>query len=617
MVAVGLGLLAVVVLVGGALAWITTRDDSVPTREAAEIAAAWERYEEEGLSSLVSAAGAEHLVAFKSSANVTRSEVRVRRVRHSGDEAIATFDATHVIAGLGPWRASSRLRLEKADGGWRAVWAPTAVYDELAAGDTFEVDRTWPERGRILGEGDRPLTTIGDVVSVGVQPSRMTDAAAVSSALQQHVGVDPTRVDAAVNAPGVQPDHFVPIISLREEPYQQVRPALLPVPGVVFRRVPARITPAEGFAQHVIGRTGGVTAEQLEDLGDGYVATDTVGRSGLEAAFESTLAGRPSGELRLVRASGERVVLQRFEGAPAGDVRTTLREDVQRAADDALAGVAVPAAVVAVDAGTGAVVASSSRPLDEPLNRALSGEYPPGSTFKIVTAEALLASGAPDRIPCPQETTVDGKRFKNFDGEALGDTTLRLAFAHSCNTVFAPAAAALGADALKDAAARFGFGVEYQVVSRRGIGGEFPDPRDDAETAAAGIGQGRVLATPLHMASVVAAAATGTWRRAPYLIRDAEEARPTATLSPSAVAPLQDFMNAVVREGTARAAAATVPGLIGKTGTAEFGTESPPPTHAWFVGHRNGIAFAVLLEGGGVGGRDAAPIAARFSSALP
>lgn len=612
----GLGLLAVGVLVAGTLAWMRARDDSMPTREAADIAAAWEGYDEERLAPLVTSAGAEQLVAFKSSARVTRSEVRVREVRRSGDGAIATFDATHMIAGLGPWRASSAMRFEKAEGRWRAVWAPTAVFGELAVGDTFEVDRTWPERGRILGEGEAPLTTIGEVVSVGVQPSRMTDVAAVTSALQQHVGVDPARVDAAVNAPGVQPDHFVPIISLREERYQQVRPALLPVPGVVFRRVPARITPTEGFAQHVIGRIGGVTAEQLEDLGDGYVATDTVGRSGLEAAFETTLAGRPSGELRLVKASGERVVLQRFEGAPAADVRTTLREDVQRAADAALAGVAVPAALVAVDAGTGAVLASSSRPLEEPLNRALGGKYPPGSTFKIVTAEALLASGDPDRVTCPQETTVDGKRFKNFEGEALGETTLRLAFAHSCNTVFAPAAAALGADALKDAAGRFGFGVEYQVVSRRGIGGEFPDPRDDAETAAAGIGQGRVLATPLHMASVVAAAATGTWR-APYLVHDGEETRPTAALSPSAVAPLGDFMNAVVREGTARAAGATVPGLIGKTGTAEFGTELPPRTHAWFVGHRNGIGFAVLLEGGGVGGRDAVPIAARFASALP
>jgi cell division protein FtsI/penicillin-binding protein 2 len=117
------------------------------------------------------------------------------------------------------------------------------------------------------------------------------------------------------------------------------------------------------------------------------------------------------------------------------------------------------------------------------------------------------------------------------------------------------------------------------------------------------------------MASVIAAAATGTWR-APHLLRPETGSAnpPTASPTPSAVEPLRAFLRGVVAEGTARAAG-SVAGLVGKTGTAEFGSGDPLPTHAWFLGERNGIAFAVLVEGGGVGGRMAAPIGAKFAPA--
>lgn len=219
-------------------------------------------------------------------------------------------------------------------------------------------------------------------------------------------------------------------------------------------------------------------------------------------------------------------------------------------------------------------------------------------------------------MACPAEAIVGGKRFRNFEGEASGDTTLRGAFVHSCNTAFVSAASELGDDELVAAARRYGFGVDYTA----GPGGRnravFPVPQDDAERAAAAIGQGRVLATPAHMASAAAAATTGTWR-APHVLEPPPAGTGVASASPtpSAVEPLRAFMRAVVTEGTARAAAG-VPGLAGKTGTAEFGSGDPLPTHAWFVGERAGVAFAVLLEGGGVGGRDAAPIGARFAAAL-
>ncbi|HVE46362.1 MAG TPA: penicillin-binding transpeptidase domain-containing protein [Acidimicrobiales bacterium] len=606
---------------------------------------------------------------FKEALRISASRLELKGIRRSeedDDTAVATIAATHTLAGLGEWRISSNVRFIRLNERWRVDWQPSALHAGAAPGDRFERERRRPDRAPIIGAGGQPITAIGKVVAVGVQPSRIRVQADVAAALRQHVGVDPARLDTALKARGVRPDHFVGLVELREERFRQVEPALRPVPGIVFQRKDARLSPAEGFAAHTLGRTGEITAEQLEQLGPTYQVGDVVGRSGLELAFERQLAGTPSGEIRLVKADGTPEVIHRFAGESSQPLEITLRPDVQRAADAALANLPpskvpaqaqappsttpetpttpgnataqtpapmspppqqpaatpVPAALVAVDAATGQIVAVSSRPLSEPLNRALSGRYPPGSTFKIVTTDALIAAAggrADQKVTCPPEVRVGGKRFKNFEGEALGDISLRDAFVHSCNTAFAPAGDRLGTEALVAAAARYGFGVDYRTGLGRATGGSFPEPNDAAERAAAAIGQGRVLATPAHMASVVAAATTGTWRAPQLLVATSAGApatpAPTATPTPEAIDPLRDFLRGVVTQGTARVAA-RVPDLVGKTGTAEFGTGTPLPTHAWFVGERKGIAFAVLLEGGGVGGRDAAPIAAAFAAAL-
>ena len=303
-------------------------------------------------------------------------------------------------------------------------------------------------------------------------------------------------------------------------------------------------------------------------------------------------------------------------GTPPEPLVLTLDPRVQEAADGALAGVAQPAAIVAIDATTGDVRAVSARPLDQAFNRALDGQYPPGSSFKVVTAEALVGGGlGPDAtVPCEPTATIDGKTFKNFEDESFGPIPFRTAFAHSCNTAFVTLADDLSDVALTSAAGRFGFGVDYDS-GVGATGGEFPDPRDGAEKAAAAIGQGRVLASPLHMASVAAAAASGTWR-APRIAGPPPTVAPIP-LTPATVAVLGDLMREVVRTGTGTSATVVGQDVAGKTGTAEFGNEDPPATHAWFIGFRGTLAFAVLVEGGGVGGQVAAPIAARFLAAAP
>src|SRR5207244_2877313 len=186
--------------------------------------------------------------------------------------------------------------------------------------------------------------------------------------------------------------------------------------------------------------------ERLKALGRPYEAGDTVGLSGLELAFERQLAGRPSGEIDALDRGGRIArALTTFAGADPQPLKTTLLLAVQRSAEAALAGVAKPAAIVAVDAPTGAVRAVVSTPIDQEFNRALAGHYPPGSTFKVVTAAALLGHGigVDTLTTCPPQRRVGGLTFRNFEGEAASPLPFHRAFAISCNTAFVGLAASL------------------------------------------------------------------------------------------------------------------------------------------------------------------------------
>ena len=198
-----------------------------------------------------------------------------------------------------------------------------------------------------------------------------------------------------------------------------------------------------------------------------------MGLSGLEAAYERQLAGMPSGEVRLVDDAAVEVgVVAQFPGTPPEPLVLTLDPRVQEAAELALAGVDQPAAIVAIDAPTGEVRAVSARPLDQPFNRALDGQYPPGSSFKVVTAEALVGGGsAPRRPPSPASRWPPSaaSRSRTSRTSRSGAIPFRAAFAHSCNTAFVTLADDKLSDAdLVAAAGRFGFGVDYDAGRGRG-----------------------------------------------------------------------------------------------------------------------------------------------------
>jgi Penicillin binding protein transpeptidase domain len=349
---------------------------------------------------------------------------------------------------------------------------------------------------------------------------------------------------------------------------------------------------------------------------DADLAGNLVGRvapvSGLQRVYDSRLA--PQGGTVVVKDAANRTVqtLQSYPMTDGGQVTTTIDLSVQRAGEAAMAAASRPTgALVAIDTRTGGVLALVNHPPNG-FGRAVRGAYPPGSTFKIITATAALMSGksADTPLDCTQNVTVGGRTIQNAEAEQFGVIPLRTAFARSCNTAFIRLEQSLPAGALAQAAKLYGFdGTPPMPIAS--VGGSFPTPRDSVEAASAAIGQGRVAASPLQMASVAAAVASGTWRQ-PFVVGSSPRSNP---LPPAAVPVLRDFMRAVVTEGTAKDVR-FAGNVYGKTGTAEYADGNPPPTHGWFVGYRGNIAFAVIVEDGGFGATSAAPVAAAFLAAL-
>jgi Penicillin binding protein transpeptidase domain/NTF2-like N-terminal transpeptidase domain len=320
--------------------------------------------------------------------------------------------------------------------------------------------------------------------------------------------------------------------------------------------------------------------------------------------------GEPGWAVEIQNPGSRPQRLKVLGGHDADPLRTTIDRRAQAAAEKAVG--SAPAALVAIRPSTGEIVAVADRLPD--ARGAFLGMYPPGSTFKVVTAAAALGGDVTPESPvdCPAETVAGQRTIRNHDGLALGRVSLIEAFAQSCNTTFATLGVAAGARRLAAAAAAFGFNGHFDPGTDA-YAGDFLDPGGDNGLAEASIGQGTVQATPLAMAVVAATVADGSFR-SPRLVAarrvGGAKARP---LQSAVVAGLRSMMRAVTTRGTA-ARAGLPAGTEGKTGTAEYDAQGR--THAWFIGYRGDLAFAVFVEHGGDGGRVAAPVAARFLAVI-
>jgi cell division protein FtsI/penicillin-binding protein 2 len=519
--------------------------------------------------------------------------------------------------GNGEWSYTSTVTATKKSDKWYVDWAPSVVQPELTVGDVLRRRTEAPARADILGGDGEPLITSRPVVTFGIDKSHVTpeQAETSASALARLVNVDPEGFAARVAAGG--PQQFVEAITYREKEAPSTDD-LSGIPGARGISSTMQLGPYRGFAAPVLGSVGPVTAEIMEKNPGKYQVGDTVGLSGLEQRYDSTLRGTPGVTIDLVPQSGEPTELFAVEPTPGAPLQTTLDERLQRIAEAALSEIGPASALVALRPSDGAVLAAANGPGTGAFDAALNGQVPPGSTFKMFDTLALLRAGltADSTVDCTAETVVDGYRFVNdswYPSSAIGKISLKTAIGHSCNTAMINARGQMGDIAATAQSLGFGTG---SIPGTESFAGRIPAATSNTEAAADVIGQGKVLASPVVMAAGIASIQAGhTVLPMLFPSQPAKLPEGVKPLTADEAKQLKDIFRQPVVDGTA-VGLKGVPGaaVIAKTGTAEFERDGKTMVHAWMVAAQGDLALAVFVDTGSSGADTAGPIAKRFLS---
>ncbi|GAA2862954.1 penicillin-binding transpeptidase domain-containing protein [Paenarthrobacter ilicis] len=577
-------------------------------------------------------------------------------VKLDGDTATFPLNYSWNI-GSAKWEYAADATLKKDGDKWAVQWSPALLAPQLADGEKLTAKTIPAQRGQILGAGDAPIVQDRPVFKVGIDktkvPAEQADASA--RAMAALLGLDAEEYAKQVAASGAQA--FVEGLVLRAYTADITEAKIQAIPGGSSILDSMALAPTRTFARPVLGSVGQASAEQIEKSNGALRAGDTTGTGGLQQKYDSLLRGKDGVEVVASSAAkdpgetqGTRELFS-SPPAPGTTLKTTLDLKLQQLAEETLAQVGPASAIVAVKPSTGAVLAAASGPGSNGYNTAMLGQYAPGSTFKMVDSLAMFRNGAtPDsKVECTPTLTVDGRTFKNAEGYpagSLGSVALRDAFAHSCNTAFINARDTVSQSQLESAAQALGVAVEAPKLGADAFLGSVPGAAEGTEHAASMIGQGKVLFSPLSAAVMAASVANGA-PVSPQLVLNADAAQnpgasatPTesGTATPSSdtatasalpaspastqpitkeeAASLADMMRAVVTSGHA-GFLAQVPGApVGaKTGTAEFGNDDPPKTHAWIVATHGDLAVAVFVEDGGLGATTSGPLLKSFLTA--
>jgi cell division protein FtsI/penicillin-binding protein 2 len=521
--------------------------------------------------------------------------------------ATATYQASWTLPGANkPWTYQASLPLTKPAKAWQVSWSAHDIYPGLGTGQHLSAVRTQPTRAELLDSAGHPLFSKQPVVVVGINPAGVKDLTGLAATLAKTLGVSAKDIVTSVKAAPIH--QFVPVITLRAAAYAAVKPKIHDLPGTQFQEDTELLGPSTNFAQPLLGSVGPATAQIVADSKGTVQDGDVTGLSGLQLALNTQLAGTPGISIYAADANdqtGAKPLATVTPPKPGPPVHLTLDSTTQAAAETALAGVTAQASVVVTQPSTGKVLAVANTPATNGLDIAVDGEYPPGSTFKIVTYTAAFTAD-PSLTPastgdCPATMTVNGQIVRNEDNFAHGTIPLSDAFAYSCNTTAATLGLKLPAGALVKAARSLGLGATW-TLPVPSFSGSLPEPSGASavnEKAADAYGQGRVLVSPLLMAEIAGAAASGK-PVAPSLVVG-------QAASPGAAQPatITKYLNTVMRDvvtvpGATGRALNDLPGPVqGKTGTAEYGTEIPPQSHSWFAGTRGDLALSVFIYGGG------------------
>ncbi|CAM5694449.1 penicillin-binding transpeptidase domain-containing protein [Mycolicibacterium aubagnense] len=506
----------------------------------------------------------------------TKLDAQVLGSKYTEDTGKITYRYTWHLPKDRTWSYTGQLNMIRQDNRWQVRWGSTDLHPNLGEHQSFQLRADQPVRASVNELGGSNVLVPGYHYNYALNARSaagdlMRTSRVVADVLRQFDNTMDAQRLAEQASSSTGP---LNLITLRREDNDKVSGALGHLPGVVITPQPEMVPTDPRFAPAIVTEVKKQVADQL--------------------------VGQPGWRVVSVNQNGADIdVLNEVPGKPAPSITISLDRNVQNAAQDAVNMVGRKAMIVAIKPSTGEILAvaqNAAADVDGPT--ATMGLYPPGSTFKMVTAGAAIETdmaGPNTLLGCPGTIDIGQRTIPNYDRFDLGVVPMSKAFANSCNTTFAELASRMAPRALTNAAAQYGIGADYQVAGIDTVTGKVPPTVNLAERTEDGFGQGKVLVSPFGMALAAATVAAGK-TPLPQLI----EGRPTTVsgntgaISSKMLDGLRPMMQLVVTNGTAKDLRGSGD-VRGKTGEAEFQGGS----HAWFAGYRGDMAFAALIVGGG------------------
>ncbi|OZF01891.1 penicillin-binding protein [Rhodococcus sp. 15-2388-1-1a] len=496
-------------------------------------------------------------------------------VQVDGDTATVGYTYTWRLPKDRVWTYDGQLNMGRSEGEWVVRWTASDIHPKLGDTQTMSLRSTAAPRARVNERSGTDVLVPGVVHRIKFDAANANNVVASATALSTLL----TPFDASITAQSIvesatSVDGDYPVALLRDSDYQPISAALTEIPGVTASDESDLVSTDPTFAPDLVGQVKKAVIDEVDGKAGWSVVTTN--RNGVDIDVLTDTPPEPSPSFSI-----------------------SLDRNIQVAAQRAVNARTEQAMTVVIQPSTGAILAVAQNPAadrDGPV--ASAGLYPPGSTFKIITAGAAISSGLAtpgSTVPCPGRIVIGERSVPNYNEFALGDVTMSTAFTRSCNTSFAKLASEMSPDALTVAASQFGVGPDYDVVGLPTDSGSVPPAEELVQRTEDGFGQGRVVVSTFGMALAAATVAHGSTPVPNLLVgRDTVITGDHPPIEPAMVDGLRGMMRSVVTSGTAERIADQGE-VYGKTGEAEVDGGS----HSWFVGYRGDIAFATLVVRGG------------------
>ena len=506
----------------------------------------------------------------------THLDAKILGSRYTEDTGSVNYRFTWELPKKRTWTYDGVLNLIRDEGRWRVRWIASALHPKLGENQTFELRADPSRRASVNEQSGTEVLVPGSLFHYQLDAAKagarlMSTARVVTDVLRPFDDtLNPQRLaEEASSSNGP-----LELITLQPTDHDRVAQALDGLPGVIVTPQAEMLSTDATFAPAVINEVRKAVVDELDG----------------EAGWRVVSVNRNRADVD---------VLTEVAAKPMPSISLTLDRGVQDAAQHAVDGQWRKAMLVVIKPSTGAILGvAQNAAADADGPAATTGLYPPGSTFKIVTAGAAIQRNmaTPNTLlGCPGQIDIGDRTIPNYNRFDLGTVPMAKAFANSCNTTFAELASRMPPKALTDAASQFGIGADFTIEGLTTVTGTVPPTVNLAERTEDGFGQGKVLVTPFGMALAAATVAAGT-TPTPHLIVGSQttETGENPPADPVILDGLRSMMRLVVTNGTAREID-DAGSVYGKTGEAEFEGGS----HAWFAGYRGDLAFAALIVGGG------------------